>query len=519
MQNDPPNAVHGSTNLGDTPLKKKDATIPLEILYKELDRVYSSLNNHFSLLIQLLLITTTLIGGLVIYIYSNHPQAISLTYISLIFISPLIILGFYGAALILLYQMGLYIYHIRDISDQIKTKINGEFVLFFDANSFPSGIQSFLRGDTTFNFVRGGVIFIASGLFLSLISFSFYIVYDYNHFWGVIFLVTHSFGLIYLAIGVFGAFVELSKLHKEYIYRSTVTSKKENTVLKINKSIWGRIPRIILPRPLDFFEKSFILFIGVGIALFENKVPCLTQSNIVCLPEFREIVFSQPFPSDNFVFALYIIFWFAIQELFVQQSKYLWNDIRDQNSNNLIPANKRRPITLSGVNKYIYLELLLKWVTGLTLGYLLSFKLFVILVIFSLMQIVYEFWGKPNSNKYPLAPLFVVSVGSLLRFISGAYAVGWDFSDIELWKYSLIMLSIGVTTGAVMWKAEAKYMLINKKTLPRGQSKYFLENGQLWLLAGWCYCSLVFVMIIIDNYKGYSASLFARNYMPSMVLS
>ncbi|MGB8982934.1 MAG: hypothetical protein WCC12_13755 [Anaerolineales bacterium] len=482
--------------------KASDQNLSLDMLSKELDRSYVSLNNHYSLLVQLLVVATTFIGGLIIYVYSStpSPQAAAVPPVIssaidtdsglrnvLIFVAPMAVLALFGAAVILLYQMGFFIYHVRDLSDAIKTRFNADFTLYYDTYSFPSDVQSFRRGDPTYNFLRGGLFLMPTLLFLGLVGLSFTILYASNHGLGTLFALLYAFGLIYLGVGLTGASLDLPKLHERYRNRKDLSAK--DALRELNKHSQSRILRVILPRPIDFLSKGFLLFGGVVAALLEHKIPCLIQGN--CAADLRQVIFSAPYPPNHTALFCYLLAWFVIQEVFVQQAKYLWNDIRDHNANKLIPANRQRPLAASPINSGAYWEVLIRWGLGLFLASLLSINLFIITIVISLLQVVYEFWAKPYSAKYPLGTLFIVGAGFLVRFLSGAYAVGWELADLKLWIYSLLMFSLGVTAAAIMWKTEAEYVTARGESLPRGQSAYFQRKGRTWLIAGWFYAALV----------------------------
>lgn len=486
--------------------KITNSEMSYDLLNKELDRAYSSLNNHYNILTQMLVVATTLIGGLIAYIYSNTSSNSPILNL-LIFIGPLAVLGLFGAAIVLLYQMGFFIYLIRDISNQIKTQFKAEFTLYYDTDSFASKSQSFLRGDSVFNFARAGTLFIPIVLFLGLVWLSFQILYEYNHLFGVMFGVLYGFGMIYLIIGLTGALVTLPQKYK--IYQVEKISDINSVITELHKSTKSSILRVFLPRPIDFLSKGFFVFVGVGMAAFENKIVCIASTNLDCFTEVKQFIFSPPYPNKLYTLVLYVIFWFVIQEFFVQQAKYLWNDIRDRNSDNFIPANKLRPITNSKISFFTYMELVVRWTLGLILAYFLSIKLFWVVILLSTLQGIYEFYGKPNSAKYPYIPLFVIAAGTSLRFLSGAYSVGWELGDGNLWAYSLIMFCLGTTTSAIMWKVEAEYVLKQGQKPPRKQSGHFLQKGHIWLIASWFSCGVTLGLLTSNIFLGNLLLIFA----------
>jgi len=81
---------------------------------------------------------------------------------------------------------------------------------------------------------------------------------------------------------------------------------------------------LLIPRPHSFLINSLLFGVGVIFAWLEGyRVQ-------VGMPGW-----------------LFLLLWFVAQEILVQQAKYMWNDIRDYERDQEIPANKVRPIARS----------------------------------------------------------------------------------------------------------------------------------------------------------------------------
>ncbi len=181
---------------------------------------------------------------------------------------------------------------------------------------------------------------------------------------------------------------------------------------------------------------------------------------------------------------LFVILWFCIQEGFVQQAKYMWNDVRDYDRDQHLPANQNRLVTRRPVTAVTYLLLILRWTVGLFLAWWLSPLCFALLLIMSTLQILYERWGKPYASRYPLLPLLIVGLGAGCKFGGGLLAAGWRPTALSFWLLIISMIGIGIGYGATLWRVEAEYLHKRQLSWRRGQSHYFWINGRFWLRLG-----------------------------------
>ena len=87
---------------------------------------------------------------------------------------------------------------------------------------------------------------------------------------------------------------------------------------------------------------------------------------------------------------LFVLLWFLVQEVLVQHAKYMWNDIRDHERDQKIPANCFRPIIQHRLTTNTTIVMAGRWIFGLVLAWLLSPVLLTVVLLISSLQIVYE---------------------------------------------------------------------------------------------------------------------------------
>ena len=169
----------------------------------------------------------------------------------------------------------------------------------------------------------------------------------------------------------------------------------------------------------------------------------------------------------------------------MQQAKYMWNDIRDYERDQDIPANRARFVTRreSG-ERQISLLCAGRWVAGLLLAAFLAPGLLAVVLAISLLQIIYEFWVKPRADQYPIAPLLIVAAGTVFKCMGPALALGWGPEDRRWWFYGLALFGTGLVYGSTLWRLEADHFAQRGQRFPRGQSRYFHERGLDWLRVG-----------------------------------
>lgn len=241
---------------------------------------------------------------------------------------------------------------------------------------------------------------------------------------------------------------------------------------------WG----MLIPRPHSFLVNSILFGGGVFFAWLEGYRGQHVSSQLK-MPAW-----------------LFVLLWFLVQEVLVQQAKYMWNDIRDHERDQKIPANRIRPITQQLLATNTTIVMAGRWVFGLVLAGLLSPVLLTVVLMISSLQIVYELAAKPQAAARPTLPLFVVSAGAVLKFSAGALAIGCPPGEQRLWLYGFALFATGVVYISSFWRTEAAYFSQRGLALPRGQSAYFAQTGMAWLKVGTAVTIVSCAVLIIDGY-------------------
>lgn len=119
----------------------------------------------------------------------------------------------------------------------------------------------------------------------------------------------------------------------------------------------------------------------------------------------------------------------------VSSAVYLMNDLRDAPEDRLHPVKRFRPIAARELSPGAALVILaLVLAAGLGLGWFVSPGLFVVLIVYIVLQVGYTLVLKHR----PVVDLAVVALGFLLRAMAGGYA-----SDIPLTQWFLLVAFFG----------------------------------------------------------------------------
>lgn len=462
------------------------------VIEKELDRSYSTLNNHYSLLIQLLVVVTAVAGLLGGYYFSNI-QIGNVENMILMWLLPLSVVATIGAGIVILYQINFLVYFIRFLGAYIKEQTGDDRpLLYYDQGSFPSVFQSYTRGNRFFNMARLGIIFLPVLLLVVIVWLGFEQIYNIDHLHGLLYFGFFSICGAALVSGFARIFSEVPHAYDRYLleYLQDPQAAKEIRLPFDNRGLLF----FLLPRPVDFMSKAPIFALGSVIALVGGHVR--PQPTILAL------AFSPPLPNEIWGTLIFTFCWFIIQSVFIEQAKYQWNDIRDRKRDELIPANRVRYSATSRLRPELeYASLGVRWVGGIIMASILSQDLLAFVLLFSFLQIAYELWTKPRSDKWPLLPMMNVASGTTLRFVSGAVAVGWLAEDPMLILLGISMFILGAAYSSTMWRTEATYMRNAGIPLQRGQSEYFEYNGRVWLIVSFIGTSTLFAFMLWLIYK------------------
>lgn len=261
-----------------------------------------------------------------------------------------------------------------------------------------------------------------------------------------------------------------------------------------------RLFAILLPRPQGLIHKGIYFWIGVLLVL-PVATPEIVSTHLYL---YTWEIFA-PISHTGTVLLIGLVF-YIIQELLLQQAKFLWNDLRDVDHDSTLEHSKMR-YTVQGVisQKSGYIHMIIRWGLALILSAFLSPLFFWVMVIISVHQILYEWVVKPNSEHYPIFFLAFLSFNLPLRLL-GAFAALVNIDIILTHSYLLValgvmyLLSMGSLSSLYFQEAHDIGESSTGAPLPRKHSAYFLQHGQTiaWFTLSGAFCVALIMWLIVD---------------------
>ena len=469
----------------DIDITEKPEQKTLDVLLEEYNGLITQINTAVS---QFNVFSTgliTAIGAVIGLDVSNRIENINL-----VAFIPILLMLLGGVTIYLLFRTTIFSLQARLVVTRIiELTKQPEIDMFYHKNSIPSRFQSLKRG-------KSYKIFILSIFCTVLIIVSIAIVrivlmiHQKDHLLGLfISIILLTLLAMYLSAFI-SILVELPKMYDCLLQDIENKSKpdRESTIdLTINF-------RILLPRTIDFFTKSLQFFSGVLAAIIFSGISYYN-------PRIYDLFTNKPIGSllpSWTVFAFSLI-WYIDQEFFTQQAKYLWNDLRDSDRDRRTGGKEDRVIVSNNFPpQLIACLIILRFGMGITIGFLLDYRLGIINLIITFLQIIYEFGVKPKTNKLPaiIIATIIMALGSMIRFISGALSITNQIS-LQTIILSSVFFYQGVGYIAKYWKVEAEHVRDeNRNYPPRPQSDFFLNHGQNWQHFGFISMLISSVLLI-----------------------
>jgi len=392
-----------------------------------------------------------------------------------------------GVALVAAAQWSNYYFHLRLVSGKM-TQVNPELagLLYFHRDSVASQFQSLkARGNIKHRYLFFTLFIIVAALFIGLLFYCFTIIFQTSHLSGFLFLTVYiSIGGI-LLLGLSSILSDLPQAQQK-AYESMKVGKGNiaaGQILLASNPI-----KLIFPRTLDFFTKSW-LFVSGFIFVLVEKTPSLAAkwAQGSCYNPFIWFVFSSSdsdLPFGYIVF--YALLWLIIQEGLIQQAKYIWNDLRDRKRDEGFEGKGNRGVTSGEVStRAAVVQLFVRWIGGLVIGYVIDIRLFFILFLISLLQVVYELWSKPRGASRPLAiiSLALLALGGLFRTLGGALSalpIMTNYLEPRILIFVIAFFFLQVGAIATFWKLEEEHCKELAKESRRPQGDYFHRRGVFW---------------------------------------
>jgi hypothetical protein len=386
------------------------------------------------------------------------------------------------------FQLEGYIRRCRVVAEQINYKFGEAIMVQFSPDTKMTSFLSSRHGNIRYALVFWVLMTLSAILYVLTITVSLSTIYRENHLGGFAISIVVSVATLALLYSFLGAIMDLPK-HYDRIFQEVKKTGKvpqlesqnpaKPTPFQIGlKSLY----RIILPRN-NLVEKGVMFWYGF-IGAF--AITGVQQSQV----DLINIFFRQDkdYTLNTIPWWLILglgVIYFFVEELLLQQAKYLWNDIRDQDWDLKNPYRQDRAFAeglISG--RWTILHIVIRWTLTLTLGYMLGgWQLFLLFVLVSLHQAIYVLWGKPRGDKHPIILLTIISFNVAPRFIAGVMAVS---GALPITMPMLVLFAIfhffSFGFMAAYWKMEAVEIQNNKnsksKIPERPQSKYFLDEGE-----------------------------------------
>ena len=175
------------------------------------------------------------------------------------------------------------------------------------------------------------------------------------------------------------------------------------------------------------------------------------------------LVFSAPLFSFQFNGAI----WYSalislVSFCLVSSSVYILNDVLDVKSDRLHKKKCKRPIAsgLVSIKQGLYFSLLLLFLS-LVLSYYISIYFFSVCFFYYLLQVFYCTYLK----RIPIADIFCISAGFLLRAIGGGIAGGLQISPWFLLSITLLSLFLAIEKRKAELRAYNETGILTRKVL------------------------------------------------------
>lgn len=145
---------------------------------------------------------------------------------------------------------------------------------------------------------------------------------------------------------------------------------------------------------------------------------------------------------------------------------YIFNDLFDLAQDRTHPLKKHRPLAGGSVSLSRALVLLtFLWIAGLALGFMASFRVLSILVVYILLNVAYSLVLK----NVVLVDVFIIAAGFMLRILAGTIGVGIPPSQWLLLCGLMVALFLGFSKRRAELYAAAGNGMGQRKVLDRYQ--------------------------------------------------
>lgn len=171
----------------------------------------------------------------------------------------------------------------------------------------------------------------------------------------------------------------------------------------------------------------------------------------------------------------------ALAFCLISSAVYIYNDIQDRSEDSVHPHKCNRPIVseMVPVSEAVFLLFLLL-ITGLTLGWLISKQLALILCLYLLINLAYNHVLK----LIPVLDVLCIASGFMLRVLAGTLGIGITISIWLIVASSLLSLFIALNKRRLEIQLGLKYSTrtVLKKYHPQRLNQLILGTGFITFL-------------------------------------
>lgn len=174
---------------------------------------------------------------------------------------------------------------------------------------------------------------------------------------------------------------------------------------------------------------------------------------------------------------IYTLITFVLFSL-LASSVYIFNDLMDINEDRAHPTKKYRPIASGAVStKRAKSLILVLSLTSLSLSLVLSFKLFIVLLIYFILNILYSI----KLKHIAILDIFIIATGFVLRLFAGSVV-----TDINLSMWIILMTFLLAIFLALAKRRDDVLLSLEGQETRKNIDGYNLEfvNAAMVLMAG-----------------------------------
>lgn len=459
----------------------------LDVALKEYDNLLRELETHLARMwasATTVVTTLTLFAG---YLNLSNPPEPAIPRALAWAVVPPFILGMLSFIMYLFYQTEHNRYLLRAVADRIVRLMGGDETAILHFNrDIPSGkYMSTHSGGIALRFLFNVMVVLLSVLVGYIIFLCYQSARSDGPRYGTLFIA------IYLPILIFEVILFLPiRGEMRDVYESQRKRIQIGESLKTSREEFVSRSAImfhILPRQYDVFKWLYFVygFLLGYLWYVDDGNSRINLINDLFAPSnaLWRTISEVPF----LWLALFAGLCMLVQEYLLQQGKLIWDDIRDLDRDKKIEGNKSRRALVTGKIslRMGFLQMGVRWIGGLVLGLVLGIDYFILFLLISVHQVIYELHFKPSARTKPVQMLLWAGLTVPMRVFGGMSVIApiSVFSLPNQLTFSVFYLS-AVGGLATIWWREAESDCDAGKNPVREQGSFYLDNGQKWQLIG-----------------------------------